>query len=84
MYVFKTVNCGYDEDMMHERIRNYDVHSLDTRRAADFVLPLYRRAMTQKCVLYRGIKFWNDLPEHVKSIKSLVCFKNHILSLCNS
>ena len=47
LYMLKTLKFEYDSYFLSLLERNAEIHSLNTRRADNFVLPLYRRSTTE-------------------------------------
>ena len=78
IYMFKSINFNHDCYFSSLLVRNADVHSLNTRNGNDYVLPLYNRSITQRCILYRAIKLWNGLPVQLKQLGSISVFKKKI------
>ena len=83
IYMFKTINAGYDCNLLNMLVRNREVHSVNTRNRNDFVLPRYRRTISQNCILFKGVELWNSLPMVIRNAKSLFIFKKHIGELYN-
>jgi hypothetical protein len=48
--------------------RNTDVHSLNTRRKLDLLMPHANLTKYQKGVYYMSIKLFNHLPPKIKSL----------------
>ena len=55
-----------------------DVHSHNTRNSSDLRLPHYYVANSQRCILYLGPKFWNDIPAQTRDCNSLLDFKKNL------
>ena len=47
---------------------NSDIHSITIRNKSNLFPPLQRMAEFQKGVHYTGIKIFNNLPQHIKSL----------------
>ena len=45
----------------------HNTHNILTRRENYFTLPLCRTFHTQKSVIVRGVKLWNQLSFHIKN-----------------
>lgn len=43
-------------------------------------IPLMQSSQSQSCILYRGPKIWNNLPEHVRNSITIVSFKKLLKS----
>ena len=60
-------------------------HSSQTRRQDCLQLPLCRTSHYQRYLTYRGAKYWNQLPEHIKNSNSQIVLKKEIkLMLLNN
>ena len=53
-----------------------DVHSHNTRRQRDLILPRYNRSRSQTSWMYQGIRLWNSLPDEIKLIERAGPLKN--------
>ena len=55
-------------------------HSHATRFKAreDLTLPLYRRTLCQRSFLYRGLKYWNELPAELRRSPNIFNLKNRL------
>ena len=78
IYMFKSINFTHDCYSLSLLVCNADDHSLNTRNGNDYVLPLYNRSITQRCILFRAIKLWNGLPIQLKQLGSIGVFKKKI------
>ena len=61
-------------------LRNSDIHSYDTRRRNDCLLPLAKRSYGKHRLFYQCAKEWNILDASFKEINSLLLFKQNIKS----
>ena len=52
-----------------------------TRRALHLRLPLCRTSHIQHCILLRGAKFWNDLPEILVTVTNGRTFKHRLSNM---
>ena len=57
---------------------NQSIHSYPTRHSGDIHLPLLRTRLAQHSYSYEGPKFWNSLPEIVKTAPFKNCFKKRL------
>lgn len=64
MYIYETILYSTDEK---NKTRS-SVHCHNTRRKEDLDLPLRRLKKTQDHPQYIGTKFFNNLPQHIKSL----------------
>ena len=75
IFVHKAINSNRTED-------NFQVTAnRNSRKPNDLVLPLCRTSHAQRCITVRGVRHWNNLPEHIKTISSCKTFKNKIIQL---
>ena len=54
---------------------NADNHNCNTRNAFNFEYHNNKLNFCDKCICYQGAKIWNNIPNHVRSSKSLNLFK---------
>ena len=54
---------------------NSNIHNYPTRRRTDFHITTYRTKRAQTNVFYFGLKLYNELPNHIKSLQNLIPFK---------
>lgn len=76
--VFKLRNNMTPEYLSSRSKLNNQVHSRELRNANDFRLPKYTKSRSQKMVLYNGLKWFNNLPDHIKNEKDWTAFKRKI------
>lgn len=55
--------------------QNIQVTGRQTRSCNDFRLPTTRSGISQKSILYRGLKLFNDLPPTIKNVSNISQFK---------
>ena len=48
------------------------------RHIYNFAIPSYRTSLREKCLKIRGPKYWNSIPNDLKSIDSLSVFKTKL------
>jgi hypothetical protein len=53
-------------------------HATRFRARGDLTLPFYRRTQCQRSFLYWGVKFWNELPEDLRSSPDVFNFKKQL------
>ena len=59
-------------------ITNNSIHQYSTRNKHNLHISTVNSSMGQRCSVYRGSKYWNDLPDYFKSISSVFLFKKNI------
>ena len=52
---------------------NQNIHSIDTRSNMNLHLPICNLTVFQKGVYFSGVKLFNHLPPHIKSLSNEVC-----------
>ena len=50
---------------------NQCVYSYETRNKADLYLHSVNTIFGRRCIKFKGALFWNDLPDHIKNIRSI-------------
>ena len=68
----------YKSELTHSIEPN---HIYSTRNAYDIILPRFNRTRSQRTIFYKGIILWNNLPENIKTIRSLNTFKTSVKSI---
>lgn len=76
LFVFKflheiATNCGFQ--LMY--------NNFNARRPKDLMIPLCRTTHAQQSVIVMGTRLWNQLPEQLKNMVSLVIFKKSVKQL---
>jgi hypothetical protein len=56
------------------------LHNHDTRSMNEYRLPLPRLNVHKQSVIYKGIKYWNSLPNNLKQIQTKDTFKKNVLT----
>ena len=59
-------------------LQNSAAHNYETRHRDLFYTPNERLEICKKSYLSKGIAFWNELDDDVKTLKTLKFFKNAI------
>ena len=85
---FKFIKCHSDHSYFNGRIQSLQLPYHHATRLNNsnyrYSLPSYFKTKTQSSFLYRGIKYWNELPGDLIEIQSLALFKkllkSHLLS----
>lgn len=78
VFIYKIINNLMPPYLTKMIVRAHDVHQYETRNAGDiFVNRTY--ATASKSLFFKGFIKYNSLPLHVRSAKSLRCFKSQLL-----
>jgi hypothetical protein len=87
LHVYKIIQCN---EHLPDLLKNYFdensmLHSHNTSSKSDF--PLYRVKTTygQRCLKYKAVVLWNNLPDHMKVFDTLTIVKAKMkayFSLC--
>ena len=89
---FKNMNLLKIEDLYKQRVMLYmfksdnfstneSIHNYSTRNANNIAVPFFNRSKTQNTIFYRGIIFWNNLPENMKIIRREDKFKYEVKTM---
>ena len=77
-YMHKVINGNY-VDRQNFHLRTFDdIHSYNTRNTNLFYYPLFRHTNSQNCFCYIGPKYWNGLPENIRTIIAHHSFKRYL------
>ena len=57
---------------------NQGMYSYETRNKADLHLHSVTTTFGQRCIKFKGALLWNNLPNHIKSIRSISKFKSEV------
>ena len=63
-------------------IENNQIHKYNTRRHTDLHLLSVRCNIGQRCLNFGGSKFWNNVPQAIKTIESVFVFKKRLRVFC--
>lgn len=72
--IFKIKHKIVPEYLTDRVVKNNVCHRYGLRNIGDFRLPLYKKACTQRMLLYEGMKSFNNLPHEVKSESNVNAF----------
>ena len=78
LYKQRVLLYMYKSDLTHTTEPN---HNYPTRNAYNILLPRFNRSRSQCTIFYKGIIFWNNLPEDIKIIRRENTFKSHVKTL---
>ena len=71
MLAYKCLNGCAPEYLTERFITRSQIHNCVTRKKDSLNDPFYRKAARQRSFLFRAVKLWNDLPDHIKSENNL-------------
>ena len=75
VFIFKIVN-GLLPRYLCDRIeRGSDIHRYNTRNANEVRTPYFLFGASQNSLFYKGITFFNSMPRHIKSARTIAEFK---------
>ena len=80
---FKCINDSSHIYFGNKLITLLPAHFHSTRFCLNkrFICPFYKKSLPQRYFFYLGIKYWNDLPDHIKSNNMLPVFKRDLKNL---
>ena len=75
--------CTHHSHLMPNIFKNYfvlnkTIHNYNTRKLADLHVCHAKSNFGHRSTMYRGSKFWNNLPAHLKIKSSISVFKKNI------
>lgn len=59
-------------------VKNSMYHNYNTRGAEHLCTPSHKLSVFERNPVYMGILIYNKLPEHLKDIENIKCFKKHV------
>ena len=59
-------------------VMNKSIHQYSTRNKSNLHISVVNSSMGQRCSVYQGSKYWNDLPDYLKINSSVLIFKRNI------
>uniref|UniRef100_A0A1B6ITX4 Uncharacterized protein n=1 Tax=Homalodisca liturata TaxID=320908 RepID=A0A1B6ITX4_9HEMI len=74
LYILQVIMYAYNTNLTRGR----DLHTHNTRWAAEFTLPVHRTALFSEKPSYMVSKLFNDLPEDIKSQSSSDVMKREL------
>ena len=81
--MFKTLNViNHDDKLLNKLTSHSDRHNYATRNRNYLELPRCSMEKSRNCIHYTGVKIWNDLPNDIKSVKSVGCCKFKLKCFC--
>ena len=80
VFLYKTLHMAQNANIYRALQSHGSIHDHQTRNRDSFMIPRYRRTITQRSFLYQAIKFWNSLPPQLRDSPSLNIFKNNLHS----
>lgn len=73
--IYKIKNKMLPSYLFNEMKYVNDIHDYSTRNANNFFIDTFNRASTEKSVLSKGLKLYNNLPVPIKNSQNLNSFK---------
>ena len=73
--VYKCLNMLVPQYLCNYFIRNYNVHSYETRRRTNLHLPKPKLGLGKRSFKYLGMVFFNLLSRYIQKAESLSSFK---------
>ena len=58
---------------------SFSVHDHNTRGGTNIRVKRYNLSIGQRTFAYRGAKVWDNIPEHIKNVTTVECFKTMFL-----
>ena len=79
IYMYKTIKIDdYDSILLNKLITFNVNHDHLTRHRYQYVVPRFRKATTQRCILYKGVVVFNEVSDLI-SISSVLTFRRMLL-----
>ena len=66
-------------DLVNMFTQNNSVHDHNTRGGTNIRVKRYNLSIGQRTFAYRGAKVWDNIPEHIKNVTTVECFKTMFL-----
>lgn len=79
-FIYKMVNYLLPDHLLSNCTFVKDMHEHNTRSRNNFYLNRVGTNYGQNSLFYKGLKEYNELPDHVKACDSLVSFKSSCIS----
>ena len=75
--------CLFHKNILPEIFHDYftekkSIHTYHTRKNSDLYMTLNNSSLGQRCITFRGSKFWNELPSNLKENVTVSTFKKNI------
>lgn len=75
VHMHKTIHNNYNPDLFASLHSHFEIHNRGTRNKNSLVLPRCNSSLSQKSILYVGVKTWNSIPDEIRCIVSLNLFR---------
>jgi len=86
-FMYKYINKLLPPLFSNIFLRNDQIHTYSTRKAADLRSHTCRTNLKKFTILYLGPKIWNELPSDIKHVPTIMQFskklKNHFFNIHN-
>ena len=66
-------------DLVNMFTQTNSVHDHNTRGCTNIRVKRYNLSIGQRTFAYRGAKVWDNIPEHIKNVTTVECFKTMFL-----
>ena len=66
-------------DLVNMFTQTNSVHDHNTRGGTNIRVKRYNLSIGQRTFAYRGAKVWDNIPEHIKNVTTVECFKTMFL-----
>lgn len=76
--IFKIKNGMYPEHILENLRLIEDIHTYNTRNRTDFYVTTVTSSFAQNSLFHKGLIEFNSLPQHIKSKKKVINFKNSL------
>ena len=77
--MFNIMNGQAPVDLVNMFTQNNSVHDHNTRGGTNIRVKKYNLSIGQRTFAYRGAKVWDNIPEHIKNVTTVECFKTMFL-----
>ena len=78
LMAFKCIKGLAPPSLCNKFTTRSQVHTRNTRNNDKPNTPFFRSATGQRCLSFRAVQLWNDLPESLTNMESFYAFKNAI------
>ena len=75
VYIYKLFNSNIDPSISSNFNLNSSIHHHFTKSSNEFNVARINKSRTKFCIGHDGIKLWNNIPDNIKTSKSLYKFK---------
>ena len=79
LFVFKSINNFINSPIVY---RDRIVQGYNLRNRPQLVIPNHRSKQCERYIHIRGAKLWNELPENIKTCRTVAAFKVQFKKVC--